>query len=138
MEILGFNITKISAEKRIESIKEVKIETKMNILDISPIEIKQLKNTENSLKIKFDYLLDYGKEVAFINIQGYLIISLESPLFKEVIDSWNKKKLPENFQVTIINIIFQRAGIKALLVEDQLNLPLHTPTPSIKMKSKKE
>ena len=53
---------------------------------------------------------------------------------KEVLEDWKKKKLSDSFQEILFNIILRKANIKALELEEELNLPFHINLPSIKKK----
>ena len=41
-------------------------------------------------------------------------------------------KIPEEYKLTIFNIIMKKSNLKAIQLEDEMNLPLHISLPSIK------
>ena len=52
---------------------------------------------------------------------------------------WNKdKKMPENFRMTLFNLILRKSSLKALQLEEEMNLPTHIQLPTLKIGDKKE
>jgi len=82
--------------------------------------------------VVFSYLVDYNPEFAVVDLRGSILLSMDEKSAKEVLKEWKKKKMPEGFRTTIFNIILRKATIKSLELEDELNLPLHMPLPTIK------
>ncbi len=137
MRIVGFNITKISAEKLKEISKDLKINTNINITDIFELKSEMLKSKENLLGAKFTLKIDYTPEIAKIEVSGILAVLLDKKFSKEILENWKKKKILDDFQAPLFNIVLKKASLKALELEDELNLPLHLPFPSFKKENKK-
>ena len=57
-------------------------------------------------------------------------------MFKEIIGSWKNKEISEEFRFFCLNIVLKKATLKALELEDDLNLPLHIQFPSFRKKEK--
>jgi len=136
MKLVSFNFNKINIERFSDSYKNIKLNTKINILNIEQIESPLLKE-EDIIKVKFLYFIEYLPGIARIDVGGEIILSVEKRFSKNIIDGWKDKKMSEEFRILVFNLILKKANIKALELEDQLNLPLHIPMPSIK-KGKKE
>lgn len=132
MNFLGFNLTKISAEKMSESNLNVKIESKLDVENISKVKIESLSQNKDFIKVNFLFEISYNPDFAKISLNGNLLFSLEENLFKKVLKDWKKKKIPEEFKTFLFNIILKKATIKAIELEDFLNLPSHIPLPSLK------
>lgn len=132
MKIMGFSFRKISVEKFSDSFKDLKIGTNINILEINKIDVDFLNNSENILKIKFNYLINYEPNIAKIEFEGDVLISIASVLAKETLKQWKDKKISEEIKVPLFNTILRKSNIKALQFQDELNIPLHIPFPSIK------
>ena len=45
-----------------------------------------------------------------------------------VLDNWKKKIVIEDFQIPLLQIIFSKCCVKALLLEEFVNLPTHIQT----------
>ncbi len=132
MNFLGFNLNSIFAEKKSENNSDVKVESKLDIEDINKIKIQNLSETKDFIKVDFLFKVFYKPDFAKISLKGDLLFSLEEDLSKKVLKEWKKKKIPEEFKNFLFNIILKKATIKAIELEDFLNLPSHIPLPSLK------
>lgn len=132
MKLAGFNLTKINLEKKSNNLKEVKISTSIDVLDVKSVKSDLFKSQEGLLGINFEYIINYEKDIASLKFQGNMLISLGLKQADEVLDSWKGKKLPEDFRLAVFNLIFRKSSIKALKFEEELNLPPHIPFPSFK------
>ncbi len=138
MKLMGFNLIKINLEKKSNKLKDAKISTSIDVSEVKGIKSDLLKPQESLIGIEFEYIINYEKEIALLNFQGNLLVSLDSKQAEEVLHSWKDKKLPEEFRLTIFNIIFRKASLKALKFEEELNLPPHIPFPSFKPQKTKD
>ncbi len=134
MRLIGFNITHMDFEKKSDDLKDLKINVNTNILDLKEVHSDVFNSPEKMVAVKFDYSIEYTKDIALLKFEGTMILSLDEKLSKEVVESWKDKKVPEGFRLTVFNIILKKAGIKALQVEEEFNLPPHLPFPSFKPK----
>lgn len=137
MKIMGFNFTRISIEKYKDSLKDLQIKNEVDIPEITEIKQDFFKTDEEILGVKFLYNVIYSPDIAKVQTEGNMLIALDSKTAKEIIKEWKKKSLPEEFRIAMINIIFRKAGLKALELEDQMNLPLHMQMPSLRKKEEK-
>lgn len=138
MKILGFNFTKINIEKYKDSLKDLQIKNEVDIPDITEVKQDFFKTDEEMLGVKFTYNIIYSPEIAKIQTEGTMLVSLDSKTAKEILKEWKKKELPEDFRISLINVIFRKAGLKALELEDEMNLPLHMQLPTLKKKEEKK
>lgn len=132
MKLMGFNFKKISVEKLGERPKELKINTNIDISEIKNIKSDILKTKEEILAVGFSYIIDYSPSFATLNFKGDLLIALDPKISKELLKQWKKKKIPEELRIPIFNIILMKSNIKALELEEEMNLPLHIPLPTLK------
>jgi len=131
MKVVGFNFNKISVE-RIEPLTEgIKINTKIDISQIEQIKPDLFKAKEELVRVDFIYSIDYDPNFAKVELKGNIIISLEPKISKNLLSQWKDKKMPEDFKMELFNFILRKANVKALQLEDELNLPLHMPFPKI-------
>lgn len=129
MQIIGFNLTKILVER--EEKIEGKLEVKQNI-DISDVSKEKIPFSEgDAIRIKFNFTVTYDPDFAKLNLEGYLILMVDKDEIKKFLKSWKNKKLPDESKVSLFNFIMGKCNIKALNLEDELNLPLHVPMPRI-------
>lgn len=138
MKLLGFNFTKIQVEKSKDRVENLKIGTRIDVSEIKEAKTGILKTKDEILAIKFKYGLDYEPGMAKLDLEGNLIISLESKEARDVLKQWKDKKMPENFRTTLFNLILRKSSLKALQFEEELNLPIHIQLPTLKLGDKKE
>lgn len=134
---MGLIYTKIYAEKLSNDFSNLKIETSLDITKID-----ELKNSNNQTKnrflyIEFDYKINYGPKVAKIHFLGNLTISLDKEKAESLLKDWKNEKKIHPLKLIIFNIILSKANIKAIQLEDELNIPPHFKMPSLK-EAKKE
>lgn len=132
MNILGFSFSKIAIEKLNGKADKIKIDSNINILEIKPADSGMLKTKDELLEVKFTHLIKYEPEYAKIEFSGNIFLSAEPKLSKEIMKEWKSKKLKEDFRVFVFNIILKKSNIKALELEDEMNLPPHIPLPEVR------
>ena len=76
MRIAGFNFKKISVEKLSEKVGELKVNTKIDILDIQDIKSGIIKTKDELLGVDFVYTVDYDPN--FAKIEFMSLITLRS------------------------------------------------------------
>ncbi len=139
MNVIGFSFTKISAEKnqaKITSPPGVSLE--FTNLEKEPLDI--LKDAE-AIKVFFKHSISYQeaekkKEApqGAVNFEGSIVLSVSKEEAKELFKSWKKKQLPPNINIFLFNLILKKCTPKAVFLEDEVNLPFHTPMPKFSPK----
>lgn len=147
MQIVGFNFTKISAFKSPE-FRRASLNTNMVFLDMVEEKLPLL-NTK-AKRITFSFSIEYespSKEKpkdekknleAEIAFEGDIILSVSEKESEELKKAWEKKELPAEFNAFLFNMILKRCSLKALQLEDDLNLPNHIPLPTLSAEPKKK
>ncbi len=139
MRIIGFNFTKISIEKLKESSElkeELKINTQIDVPELTEVKSHLLKTKEEIIGAKFTYGVNYDPNFAKIELEGRILVAVEPKVAKEIFKQWKKKKMPEDFRLLLFNVVLKKSSLKALYLEEELNLPLHMPMPSLKKEQK--
>jgi hypothetical protein len=139
MRIIGFNFTKISIEKLKEpsELKEqLKINTQIDVPELTEVKSHLLKTKEEIIGAKFTYGVNYNPDFAKIELEGRILVAVEPKVAKEIFKQWKKKKMPEDFRLLLFNVVLKKSSLKALYLEEELNLPLHMPMPSFKKEQK--
>ncbi len=131
IRFVGFNFNKISIEKHKEITKEVSLNTNVEIKDIKN-QKSNLFPDKNLLYFEYEYKIEYSPDFATILFSGGILSIVEDDeLLKQIQDQWTNKKVPENVRVNIMNAIFSKCNLKALELEEDLNLPHHIPFPKV-------
>jgi hypothetical protein len=133
MRLIGFNFTKINAEKTSDNYKNLKINTGIDISEIREVKSDLFKTKEELVGITFEYTITYEPGFAKLNFIGNVLLGLDSQKAKEVFKKWKDKEIPEDFRLALFNIILKKSSLRALQLEEELNLPTHFPLPSIKV-----
>jgi len=135
MQVLGFNLTKISAEKNSKVTKPPV--TNIEFIDYEKEKVDFLKDSE-AVKIGFKYDLVYEGETKKENsnegqvlFKGNVILSVSKEEIKKITKEWKKKQLPDDVKVLLFNLILRRCTPKAVHLQDEINLPFHVPMPRI-------
>ena len=137
MRVIGFNFDKISVEKHKERPENLKITTNIDVSDIKEAKSNILKTKEELIQAKFSYGVKYEPEFATISLTGNILFALPEDKAKEVLKEWKKKAMPEDFKLVVFNVVLRKSALKALQLEEEMNLPLHIPLPSFKKPKEK-
>ena len=135
MPIIGFNLQKISVERK-KSIKDVKekidINTHIDIKNVKKEKVDIIKN-QDVLSFDFDFDILYKPGIASLKFSGNLLLAIDPKLTKNLMKGWKDKRVP----IEVKNFIFTKCGVKALYLEEELGLPFHLPMPRFTSKEKK-
>jgi len=133
MKLAGFNFTKILVDKKSSNFKNLSIKSGIHIDEIKEI-TSPMKNNESFLSVKWKFEVVYEKDIAELKFEGNVLVSIEKEKAKKVLKQWKEKKVDEEFNLAIINVILKKCNIKAVQYEDDFTLPLHFKLPSLKLK----
>lgn len=147
MKVIGFNFTGISAQRRLSLAPNHSISTDIEFLNVEKDTLSSLGNLE-AIKVEFKYLTSYTNEgkkkdskdpEASITLEGMVLLSADKDESKDLLKAWKKKELPGSFKINLFNLILRKCTLKALEIEDEINLPPHFALPKIvPKKSEKE
>jgi len=130
MQIIGFNFEKITAERKKPSKGKLEITSNISIETISEEKIDLVKD-QTPLKFGFAFSVNYNPDMADINLNGSVLVLLEKNKAKQVIKKWKSKKIEDDIRIPLFNLILTRSNLKALQLEEELQLPTHIPFPKI-------
>ncbi len=136
MKILGFNFTKVAIEKFSDKFQDLKVNTNIDVKEITEIDNNMLKSSNNLLGVKFANNFNYDPKIAKIEFEGTILLEVEKDKSQKILENWKTKKLESDFKMPLFNLILRKSSIKALQFEDEFNLPLHAPLPSLTEKKK--
>lgn len=130
MQIIGFNFEKISAEKHKDVQGKLSINSNIEIDDITKEKIDVFKD-KNILKFKFSFTVKYEPGVADLAFKGSILVVFPEEEEKDILKKFKKKKVEDAVRIPLFNIILTRSSVKALQMEEDLQLPLHIPFPRV-------
>ena len=108
MRVIGFNFTKLLAEKLEANRNQLKINAEIDISEIKSIKTDIFKTKDDLVEVKFKYVVEYNTKIAKIELEGSIVFSLVQKLAKQVLKGWKKKKMREDFKITLFNIILKK------------------------------
>jgi len=136
MRIVGFNFTKISAERQQGAVKGLKINTEINVPEIKELKQDFLKTKEQILEVLFEYKVKYDPDYAVLDFKGRALLAVDPKAAKDILGQWKKKKISEDLKLFLFNIVIKKSSLKALSLEEELNLPTHIPLPTLRKQNK--
>ncbi len=133
MPIVGFNFTKLTAERKKDQIKgDVKVKNDLVLQSLTTTEVELGGKKQNVLKLTFDFLIEHQPGLGNMILSGFVLF-LEAPEnTKAILDTWKKdKKMSPQLATVLINAILTRVHIRALELAQSVNLPLHIKLPIV-------
>ena len=129
MQIIGFNLSKILIERKDKLPQQMQISQNINIKEVSKEKIPF--SGEEVIKMAFNFTISYPEDSAKLEFEGNIILLPDPEQFKTFLKEWKDKNIPENVRIPLFNFIMNKCNIKALSLEDELNLPYHLPLPRV-------
>ena len=145
MQLIGFNFTKIHAEK-FPDFKLSGMNTHIEFTNVEKEDVPFIKDAE-TYKLSFNYTLTYGensqekekkksKIYGEISFQGVVLAKMEKDESKDLLKFWKKKQLLPQMVMPLYNFILKRCSAKAFILEEDVNLPFHLQIPQLKNQPK--
>ena len=134
MTVVGFNFTKVNAEKK-QAIKgKININNNVTIKNIEEIDLAFGKD-QKGLKFRFEFIAKYDPEVASINLEGEVVYMIKVDEAKDILTMWKKeKKIAPGVMSKVLNTTLTKCNIQALILSNDLNLPAPIPLPKVGIK----
>ena len=130
MNIIAFGFNKISAEKKKQTFKDLEVATNIAIEDIKEDNVENLSSNK-ALRFEFTFSINYSPDIAIIEVKGFVIGLTEKEEYAAILKNWKTKEVNPGFRIPLTNFIMNKCNIKAIDLEEQLNIPLHIPFPQI-------
>ncbi len=131
MKVVGFNFTKIHAERTDTVVSTKKITNHIEFTDIQKKAVDVMKEGKIA-NFNFHYEVTYEPKQASVILNGILLVSLDSEKLKDILKNWKKKQIDEDVRVPLLNVILRKCTLKSFQLEEELNLTPHIPLPRIK------
>ncbi|MCB9358827.1 hypothetical protein H6503_02765 [Candidatus Woesearchaeota archaeon] len=132
MAIVGFNFTKISAEKKSAVKGKININNNVMFTDAKEVDISLGAKDNKGLLIKFLYTCEYEPKIGKIEIEGDLVTVEDAAKIKECIASWKKSKsMDMDLSEKIMAHVLNKATIQSIILSRDLNLPAPVPLPKV-------
>lgn len=127
---VGFNLSKVSIEREKEIKGKIEIKSNLNVTGIKKENI-DLSKESDILGFEFSYVINYEPKIANIIFQGDVLVMVNREEVKEIFKKWKKKEIPDAVRLLVFNTVLIKCNIKALQLEEELNMPTHIPMPRL-------
>ncbi len=132
MNIIGFNFTKIGAERKRPAAGKVSINNNITLHDVKPAQIGVGGGESQAVRVTFTFRSEFQPEVGTLHLEGELLGISPRSEADQTLAGWDKdKSLPTGVAQVVMNQILDRCNIQALLLAKDLNLPSPIPLPKI-------
>jgi len=139
MTIVGFNFTKIEAEKKDILKGKININNNISIKQVDEKDLSLGNQKQKVLSFTFEFISKYEPDLGSIKLTGNVLFMDDSKKVKGILEGWKKeKKLPKEVMPNILNTIMSKSNIQALILSDQINLPPPIPLPKVQSPQKEE
>ena len=139
MSIVGFNFTKISAERKNAVVGTVNINNNISLKDMTEAKLGLAGGTRGALTITFAFKSEYMPDHATLLLEGDVLTLVDAKLIPGMLESWSKtKSIPKEIAQQLMNYILDRCNIQALLLAKDLNLPSPVPLPKVQVNLPKQ
>ncbi len=139
MAIIGFNFTKIDAERKKDSVKgKIDIKNNVAVTDIGKKDIKTGSTSQKVAKITFDFNVSYEPKIGSMKFTGNILYLSEADKIDELVKEFEKtKKVNQDVMPVVLNNILNKCNIQAIILSQQINLPSPVPMPKVNISNKK-
>lgn len=123
MAIVGFTFTQLIAQKTQAAKGKININNNISIADISDSNMTVTQGKQ-ALRVRFQFDSKYEPKVGGLHFEGEVILLEDAKVAKETLDEWSKKKsLPQKVMQPVLNNIFDRCNMQALIAARDIGLP---------------
>jgi hypothetical protein len=129
MPIIGMTLDSMQAGRDKGATGEIKVNSTPKITEVKEVNVSTLN--KKALNMKFEFITKYSPDIGEIKIGGNLLYLAEknAPILKRWKD---KKQIPENVSVEILNHLFRRCLLKIANMAEDLQLPPPLQLPRVK------
>jgi len=139
MPIVGFNFTKISAERTESKGTKINIENNVHIANVEDMDIGDKKSPQKAVKFTFDFMSKFTPDLGKIALTCEVAYVDEEKKMKDILKEWKKdKKVTKDVMPEIMNYILQKCNIEAIILSREVSLPSPLPLPKIDMPGEKK
>jgi len=134
MTIVGFNFTKIEAEKRKGRSAKVNISNNVAVKSIEDTDLSLGSEKQKAIKFIFEFVSKYEPDIGSIVLTGEVLFLEEAKKIQKIQDDWKKnKKIDGALMSVILNTVLSKSNVQALILSQEVNLPSPIPLPKVKM-----
>ncbi len=131
--IIGFSFRKIHIEKKTGVFDKLDINSNVSIVDVVESDVAVGKTKQKGLTFIFEYTSKYAPNVADMLFTGEVIYLGDPKTHEEIMKGWKAgKKIPKDIMNELIDSLFMKCNMQAIILSRDLNLPPPVPMPRVK------
>jgi hypothetical protein len=135
MTIIGMQFSKITIEKMNPLTGKISIKNNVTIKTVEKSEITLGQTKQDILKFTYEYKADYEPKIALITLVGTLSYMEKPEKIDELAKQWKKdKNLPKEVLTPVLNSIYTKCNVQALVMAREINLPPPIQLPKVTLK----
>lgn len=132
MTIVGFNFTKMVAERTSPLEGKISIRNNISIKDVSTTNLSLGSRKQQALKFAFEFTSDYDPKIGGIKLGGEVTYLAEDKKVQEILKEWKKaKQIQKSLMTVIVNNVLAKCNVQALILSKDINLPPPIPLPKL-------
>lgn len=130
MAVIGFNFTKMVAERKAAGSGEVSVKISLNIKDVAKANLNIANKKQGGLKYSFEFLASYTPDLGSIVLTGDIVDIQDAKAVQTILKDWEKsKKLDDEMLLAVYNAALSRCSVQAILLSKEMGLPSPIPLP---------
>lgn len=130
MAVIGFNFTKMSAEKKGVLKGEIKVSNTFTIKDVSEAKLDLGGKTkkQSGLRYSFEFVTTYAPNMGSISLAGDVVDMLDNKDVQAILKEWkDTKKLPDEKTLGVYNTALGKCSVQVIIISKEMGLPLPIP-----------
>lgn len=128
IKLINSRFIEIKAKRNLDFSGKLELKSNINIKSIEKIE-----KTKDMLKIIYIFEINY-EDLGYITIEGLLLLKGDQKNIKNILKKYEEKDYNSEELILIMNLVMQKASLKAIQLEEELDLPIHIKLPSFSIK----
>lgn len=132
MKLVGLTYSKISIERKETDFRDTKVNRNLNVTSIASAPSRVDLGDEALIQAKFVYTISYQPDKADLLFEGVVVFAVTKAEAETILSQWEGKKVEPRFQVVLFNTIMKKSDVKAMALEEEMNMPLHVPLPTLR------
>ncbi|MBI4145835.1 hypothetical protein HY489_00690 [Candidatus Woesearchaeota archaeon] len=135
MPVVGLNYSKVVIEKFGPVKGKIQVNNNVVLKDVEKTDLQIGSAKQGALKFHFEFTAKYEPKLADMTFVGFLTFMDKPEVVSDIVAQWKKeKKVPKDVMSSVLNTIFSRCNVEALLFSREVNLPPPIPLPKVQVK----
>jgi hypothetical protein len=133
MAVAGVVLKKIAMEKTGALKGKLSITNNALIKNVEKAELSLGNMKRPAARFSFEYITNYEPKVASFTFAGQVVWTDEEKAIEDILKGWEKdRKVPTAVAAAVLNTVFNKCGVAAILLSRELNLPSPIQLPRVK------